>query len=113
MGGVAMRVSSGTFVGRRRELERATAMLARAREGQTGVLLISGEAGVGKTRLTREIAGRARELGFRQLWGRSMQVGGEGLPVGAVIDAPRPLQGDLPPMELQGPVRLGRRGFNP
>src|SRR5436190_1715413 len=48
----------GTLVGRRAELERLGAALDRAREGSGGILLLSGDAGVGKTRLLAELAGR-------------------------------------------------------
>jgi predicted ATPase len=48
------------FVGRTEELERLDAALAQAAAGQPTVLLIGGEAGVGKTRLVAEFAGRAR-----------------------------------------------------
>jgi DNA-binding CsgD family transcriptional regulator len=47
------------FAGRDRELQVLTRALDRARQGATGVVVISGEAGVGKTRLVREFAARA------------------------------------------------------
>ncbi len=63
------------FVGRARELEAAAARLA---EGRGGVLLITGEAGIGKTRLAREIAGQALATGIAVVWGRCVE--GEGAP---------------------------------
>jgi DNA-binding NarL/FixJ family response regulator len=48
----------GDLVGRDAELERLTQRFDRARAGDGGILLLSGEAGVGKTRLTAELAAR-------------------------------------------------------
>lgn len=41
-------------VGRARELERLTAQIEKAKNGESGLLIFSGEAGVGKTRMTLE-----------------------------------------------------------
>lgn len=41
-----------------------------ATEGKGGLVLIEGEAGVGKTRLVRELANRLQWQGVRVLWGR-------------------------------------------
>ena len=85
------RVSSPTFVGRRRELEDATTALDRARDGHPAVVLVAGEAGVGKTRFIHEIEWRALERGDRVLAGGCVQLGGEGLPFGPIIEALRGL----------------------
>jgi tetratricopeptide (TPR) repeat protein/predicted Ser/Thr protein kinase len=50
------RIVRGQMVGRKRELEEARTFWRRARHGEGQVLLISGEPGIGKTRLVREIA---------------------------------------------------------
>jgi DNA-binding CsgD family transcriptional regulator len=50
------------FLGRARERERLDAMLAQARDGQSAVLVIRGEAGVGKTALLRYAARQASGL---------------------------------------------------
>ncbi len=47
------------FIGRSRELEALTEEYGRAHAGETRVLLLYGELGIGKTRLWREWAGRA------------------------------------------------------
>src|SRR5437763_15795081 len=60
---VAARGSSPVFVGRAGELARLEAMLDRAAAGHPGVVVIGGEAGVGKTRLVTELierTGRSR-----------------------------------------------------
>src|SRR3954451_1182918 len=50
------------FLGRTRERERLDAMLARARDGESAVLVIRGEAGIGKTALLRYAARQASGL---------------------------------------------------
>ena len=50
------------FIGRARERERLDAMLAQARDGQSAVLVIRGEPGIGKTALLRYAARQASGL---------------------------------------------------
>jgi DNA-binding CsgD family transcriptional regulator len=50
------------LVGRRRELAEFGALLAASKKGRGGLLLVAGEAGVGKTRLVEEVARRRRAL---------------------------------------------------
>jgi DNA-binding SARP family transcriptional activator len=50
------RIVRGQLVGRERELAEATSLWSRAASGETQVLLMSGEPGIGKTRLVRELA---------------------------------------------------------
>jgi DNA-binding CsgD family transcriptional regulator len=50
---------SGTLRGRERELAELDALVRRARAGRSGVLVVTGEAGVGKTALLDVIAARA------------------------------------------------------
>jgi hypothetical protein len=59
------------FVGRDRALEQLRAQFARAEKGRGRLILVSGEAGVGKTRLVAEFAGEARGRGAAVLWGGS------------------------------------------
>jgi len=56
------------LVGRHAELERLTEVLERARRGDGSLMLVAGEAGVGKTRLVEELAEHA---GAAVLWGRA------------------------------------------
>jgi predicted ATPase len=55
---------SEALVGRAAEMRRAEAVLGRARRGRGQVLGLTGEAGVGKSRLAAEVARLARRLGF-------------------------------------------------
>jgi tetratricopeptide (TPR) repeat protein len=69
---------SGCFVGREPELEELRAGLENAVAGRGRLYLISGESGIGKSRLAEEVAAEATRREFLVLWGRSWQ--GEGTP---------------------------------
>jgi tetratricopeptide (TPR) repeat protein len=64
------------FVGRERELALLTAGLDDALAGRGRLFLISGEPGIGKSRLADELAARARARDMRVLWGRCWEAGG-------------------------------------
>jgi predicted ATPase/DNA-binding winged helix-turn-helix (wHTH) protein len=61
---------------REREVVELEAMLERAIAGQTRGVLISGDAGIGKTRLAEELAVSAEACGMSVLWGRCCEEGG-------------------------------------
>jgi DNA-binding SARP family transcriptional activator/tetratricopeptide (TPR) repeat protein len=58
------------LVGRADEMARVIAALNDAFEGSGGLVLISGEPGIGKTRLAEEVAVHAHLRGAHVLWGR-------------------------------------------
>jgi tetratricopeptide (TPR) repeat protein len=64
------------FMGRERELAALLGGLEEALGGEGRLFLLSGEAGIGKSRLADELALRARERGARILWGRCWEAGG-------------------------------------
>jgi len=64
------RIARGRLFGRERELEELKAHWQRAVEGQPHVVLLSGEPGIGKTRLVRELMVYARLQGAAVLRGR-------------------------------------------
>jgi tetratricopeptide (TPR) repeat protein len=64
------------FVGREQELVALTVGLDRALAGHGGLILVSGEPGIGKSRLTDELGARAREREMHVLWGRCWEAGG-------------------------------------
>jgi DNA-binding SARP family transcriptional activator len=66
----------GGFVGRERELGHLLNRLARAFQGEGSMFLVSGEPGVGKTRLAEELSARARRRGALVLVGRCWEAGG-------------------------------------
>ena len=63
-------VDDGFLVGRRVELDRLLERWAATAGGQRGAVLVSGEPGIGKTRLAAELARRAHAEGATVLWGR-------------------------------------------
>jgi AAA ATPase domain len=92
MGG---RVASPTLVGRVEELETLEAARRRAADGEPAVVLVGGEAGVGKTRLAAELTARCLVDGTRVLAGGCVPVGGNGLPFAPIMEALRPLPEEL------------------
>jgi hypothetical protein len=74
LGGLA----GGIFVGRDREVARMRGALEDALAGRGGMLLLTGEPGIGKTRTAEELATYARVRGAKVHWGRCHE--GEGAP---------------------------------
>ena len=99
--GIAI-ASSSPFVGRTEELGRLTELLERAETGRRGVALVAGDAGVGKTRLLAELAGRAQRRGIRVLVGGCMETGDVGLPYVPFVDAFRDLGSSPEEADLVG-----------
>ena len=64
------------LLGRERELASLRSALARAARGRGRLVLLSGEAGIGKTRLADTFAAEARTGGARVAWGRCWEAGG-------------------------------------
>ena len=60
----------GGFVGRLEELERLRNSLECALTGNGRLVMLSGEPGIGKTRIAVELAAHAESRGVRVLWGR-------------------------------------------
>ncbi|MGH8776796.1 MAG: helix-turn-helix transcriptional regulator [Jiangellaceae bacterium] len=79
------------LVGRAREVQVLTEALERAGRGEPGAVLVSGDAGVGKTRLLAEVTDRAARTGATVLVGHCIDVGGVGLPYLPFTEALRPL----------------------
>src|SRR6476620_7281920 len=80
---------SPVLVGREAELSALVGALDSAVAAEPAVVLLGGEAGVGKTRLVEEAASRARDAGARVLVGGCVELGGEGLPFMPLADALR------------------------
>src|SRR6476661_6554544 len=93
-------VVSPVLIGRGEELAVLAAALDRALAGETGFVLLGGEAGVGKTRLLRELSARAEDAGFGVLSGPCVEPGAEGLPFAPLVDVLRTLARTMPPDQL-------------
>jgi DNA-binding SARP family transcriptional activator len=68
--------AGGVFVGRECELAELVGALEDAMAGRGRLVLVVGEPGIGKSRLTDELIGHARERGVWVLLGRCWEAGG-------------------------------------
>lgn len=66
------------FVGRGRELAELGSAIDELDAGQGGLVLLAGEAGIGKTRLASEVCAQAIESSAMTVWGRCSEL--EGVP---------------------------------
>jgi DNA-binding CsgD family transcriptional regulator/tetratricopeptide (TPR) repeat protein len=89
------RVASPTLVGRLEELELLEAARGRAADGEPAVVLVGGEAGVGKTRLVAELTARCAPDGTRVLAGGCVPVGEGALPYAPIVEALRALVAEV------------------
>src|SRR5215831_14735756 len=80
-------------MGRDADLSKLGAALARAGDGARSLVLVSGEAGIGKTRLCAELRGWHRRRGGRVLLGRAA-----------------PQEASIPYAALADALRAARRG---
>jgi predicted ATPase len=92
--------ASEVFVGRERELGQLERALEATGAGGGTTALVTGDAGIGKTRLASELAARARDAGFEVLLGRSIDLVGTELPYQPFLEALR-LLGGFPQAEAQ------------
>jgi tetratricopeptide (TPR) repeat protein len=88
---VPWRSTSRRFIGRDRELALLGRVLEEARDGGACLVLVSGEAGVGKSRLLRETAARAAALDMAVARGECIQLSDGELPFAPVVAALRNL----------------------
>jgi predicted ATPase len=82
-----MRLTSDRIVGRGAELDAAVAAVGRVRDGLPGVITVSVEAGIGKTRFVIAVADRLQAEGTRVLTGACLDLGAGALPYSAFIAA--------------------------
>ena len=85
------RMSSPRFVGRLGELGVLEAALARARAGDGSLVLVSGDSGVGKSRLIAEAGFRARAAGAAVITGECPDLARSELPYAPIVGALRSL----------------------
>lgn len=104
MGG---RVTSPTVIGRDAELASIAQAVASAKAGQPRIMLIAGDAGIGKTRLITEACTRAEQDGVLTAVGGCVQLGQSSLAYAPLIEALRGVRrrlGDEDFTELLGPA---------
>jgi DNA-binding CsgD family transcriptional regulator len=88
---VVGRLVSPRFVGRSAELTALRGALHRAADGLGSVAVVSGDAGIGKSRLVAELAAAARGDGATVLVGECLPLGDGELPYGPVVTVLRSL----------------------
>lgn len=76
------------LVGREAEIHQLEEMLRRVKTGYGSVVILSGEQGIGKTRLAEEVMIRARAKGMQVLYGAAYEQEGH-LPYGPFVEAIR------------------------
>ena len=99
--------SSPVFIARAAEIELLDAALARAAAGRPSVVVVGGEAGIGKTRLLEELQARVRDRAVVVI-GRCFPDSGDDSPYGPFADLFRDLVSQTPPDRLAtilGPAR--------
>ncbi|MEO5939820.1 MAG: AAA family ATPase, partial [Candidatus Limnocylindrales bacterium] len=100
--------SSPITVGRDGELARIEHAREVAATGIPVIVIVRGEAGIGKSRIVREVIERAAAAGSTILHGASLDLGGDGLPYLPIVEALRTLARTTPPdrlRDLLGPAR--------
>lgn len=106
MDDVASVRSAASFVGRGAELERLRELTRAAAAGDAAAVLLSGDAGVGKTSLIAEVARRASDDGLLVLFGRCVDLGTGALPYLPFAEA-------LSQLVRAGQAQLGESASSP
>jgi hypothetical protein len=94
------------FVGREPELAQLADALESSFAGLGQLILLSGEPGIGKSRLADEVAAMARSLGARVVWGRCWEAGGAPA-YWPWLQSLRSLVRDVSPARLRSALRAG------
>ena len=100
------RLSASEFVGRREELAAFERAITDARKGLPSVVLVSGDAGIGKTTIVGESATRA---GVDLYLGRSTHIGGETIPLAPLADLLRQVRRTRPDVMTEAPALASLR----
>ena len=110
---MASPVATADLIGRALELEALDDALSRATDGAPEIVIVAGEAGIGKSRLIAEFRDRAMGHEALVLQGACLDLADGGMPYGPLTEALRGFLRDMPPEridEILGPARdeIGR-----
>ena len=100
------------MVGRDAELTLLLESYARAEAGEAQVALVTGEAGIGKTRLVREFVARLPE-GTVVAFGHAVPLSGDAIPYGAAADVLRSLVREIGPESVRSSMGERARALAP
>ncbi|MPY96345.1 MAG: AAA family ATPase, partial [Acidimicrobiia bacterium] len=103
-----VQAATQTLVGRAAELAALRAAVERASSGEAATVVVSGEAGVGKSRLVEELMRTARGDGALVLLGRCVDVGDGELAYAPIAGALRSLAAQVDDDELDAALGPGR-----
>ncbi len=92
---MARRVTSRQLVGRTDQLAALCDATSSAAQGAARIVLVSGDAGIGKTRLVSELAATARTDGFVTATGGCLQLGEVSVAYAPLVEALRDLRAQL------------------
>jgi DNA-binding CsgD family transcriptional regulator len=114
---VGIRVGDSTLIGRQAELAELEQLLDVSVAGEAVMVVVGGDAGIGKTRLVEELCRRARARGAFTATGVCVPTDGGGLPYGPVVALVRDMVRQLGPRDeaqLLTPVArmLGMAGWD-
>jgi ATP/maltotriose-dependent transcriptional regulator MalT len=104
---VARRVTSSALIGRDAELAALHDAVSSARSGRARIVLLAGDAGIGKTRLITQVCARARHEGLGTAVGGCIQLGESSIAFAPLVEALRDLRRQLGAeviSELLGPA---------
>ncbi|MEY2533516.1 MAG: eukaryotic-like serine/threonine-protein kinase, partial [bacterium] len=96
------------LLGRARELGELMSTLEEASAGRGGVVLLSGDPGIGKTRLARALGEQARDAGAQVAWARGWD-GGGAPSFWPWLQVLRALSSDRPDERLRSDLGAGAR----
>ena len=75
------------LVGRRAETAAVRGLFEEAAQGRPGAMVVHGEAGIGKTRLVRDVCADVAGAGYEVLWGSCVRFGAASLSYAPVLSA--------------------------
>jgi DNA-binding CsgD family transcriptional regulator/tetratricopeptide (TPR) repeat protein len=105
---MARRVTSQTLFGRAAQIEALQTSVAATADGASRIVLLAGDAGIGKTRLVRETVEHARAHGVSAAVGGCVQLGEVSIAFAPLVEALRDLRDQLGDAELDELLGTGR-----